>query len=127
MNDDAQASLPQHLLELAEAKGLAVERGAILFESDIGGGLLAHTWLTQQESGVSISSEILVPIPDSLDEYEELLPVTLSRPVDEEIVVSIIERWGALKQLEVSFDAQLSRTQKSRPSHDSGLENDNLE
>jgi hypothetical protein len=121
------ASLPEHLLELADAKGLVVEGGAVLFESDIGGGLLAHHWLTQQETGNCISTEILSPIEGGKDEYEELLPVSLSAPIDDNKAASVIERWGMLKQLELSFDSQMARKNQPRKTHDSGFENDNLD
>lgn len=121
------SSLPDHLLELADSKGLVIEDGAILFDSEVGGGLLAHSWLTQQESGICISTEILSPIAGTLDEYEELMSAVMSKPIDEEVAVGVIERWGLLQQLELSFDAQLARKHHAGKEHDSGFTNDNLD
>jgi hypothetical protein len=122
----ASLPLPDHLLDLANEKGLIVEAGAVLFESDIGGGLLSHTWLTQQEQGVCLLSGIISPVEGGKDEYEELQQATLSEPIGEGVAASVLERWGLLKQLEVSFDAQMTKTRWSRKAHDSDMENDNL-
>lgn len=119
-------TLPEHLLDLADVKGLVVEYGAVLFESDIGGGLITHNWLTQQEKGICISTEILKPVEGSELEYEELMAATLSDPIEEDRAAEIIERWGLLHQLEVSFDAQKVKQRRPRKEHDSDMANDNL-
>lgn len=119
-------ALTEHLLNLAETKGLVVENGSVLFQSDIGGGLVTHSWLTQREQGVTLTTEVLQLVKGSADEYEELLPAATSAPVDDEVAASVIERWGLLQQLEVSFDAQLAKYRLPRKTHDSDMANDNI-